>query len=375
MQAALFFSQQLLEISYGAGHPFEVERLADVLRLCRALDLLPWEGSPLEPAEADRSEITRFHLPAYIDALEHADSLPIRELAAYGVGFGDNPFFPGLWRSCKLIAGGSLSAAKWLIAGGPDLGSRRVFHPGGGLHHARKDRASGFCYVNDPVLAIQEIAASGARVCYVDVDAHHGDGVQEAFYELDTVLTISIHQDGRTIFPGTGFPNEIGRGRGAGYSVNVPLLPGAMDDEYDFFRTEILQPIVDAFDPDVLVTQIGVDSLRDDPLALMNWTLSGLDRFLLWADGTGLPWLALGGGGYRRWNVVRGWSLVWARMLGRTLPRDRPVGTETPLPASWPVHLWDEPPPREMTSDTARRTHLEQVAAVIREMVLSRLQA
>ena len=167
----------------------------------------------------------------------------------------------------------------------------------------------------------------------------------------------------------------LGRGRGAGYSVNVPVLPGATDAEYDFFRTEILTPMVDAFHPDVLVTEIGVDSLRDDPLALLNWTLAGLDRFLLWAQETGLPWLAFGGGGYRRWNVIRGWSLVWARMRERTLPRRRPAGTsDTDLPESWPVELWDEPPQREMTSDAARRKHLDQVCAVLHERVLPRLE-
>ena len=280
MQAALFFSPQLLDISYGAGHPFEVDRLADVLRLCCALGLLPWEGSPVQHAEADRQQIGRFHDAAYVDALESSESLTLQELAGWGIGLGDNPFFHGLWKACRLIAGGSIAAARWLLAGYGEGTVRRAFHPGGGLHHARRDRASGFCYVNDPVLAIQEIVASDRRVCYVDVDAHHGDGVQDAFYEDDAVLTISIHQDGRTIFPGTGFPNEIGRGRGAGYSVNVPVLPGATDAEYDFFRTEILTPMVDAFHPDVLVTEIGVDSLRDDPLALLNWTLAGLDRFL-----------------------------------------------------------------------------------------------
>lgn len=374
ISAALFFSPQILNISYGPGHPFEVERLADVLRLCHAFGLLPSGDSPIAFGPADRSQLECFHTPAYVDALEESESLSVSELMHWGIGMGDNPIFPGLWTACLLTAGGSIEAAGKILVGLDKGECRRAFHPGGGLHHAMKDRASGFCYVNDGVLAIKEMTAAGKRVCYIDVDAHHGDGVQSAFYEDDSVLTISVHQDGRTIFPGTGFPNEIGRGKGEGYSVNVPLLPGAVDSNYEQVLEEIIKPLVETYEPDILVTEIGVDSLRDDPLALLNWTLDGLGHFLDWVAGTGLPWLALGGGGYRRWNVIRGWSLVWAKMLGVELPRRRPEeDSQGRLPESWPHSLFDEPPERTLTTDDSRGKHLEQTFSVLRELVFPRL--
>lgn len=373
-RARLFLAPQLLGYSYGAGHPFQIDRLREVLRLCEALDLLPRDGSPAEPSPATRGEIERCHDAGYIDVLEDPGRLPAHRLAAHGLGHGDNPVFPGLWEACRLSAGGSLAAARWLLEGIRAGEARRAFHPGGGLHHAMRDRASGFCYVNDGVLAIQELADAGLRVCYIDVDAHHGDGVQEAFYEDPRVVTVSIHQDGRTIFPGTGFPNEIGRGAGAGCSVNVPILPGGSDEEYDRFREELVIPLVEAVHPDVLVTEIGVDSLGDDPLAQLEWTLSGLDRFLVWAGSTRLPWLALGGGGYRRWNVIRGWTLVWSRMLEQGLPDRRPAGDRAgALPDAWPWRLWEEPPPRGLTDPATRRRQMGQVLAFLQERILQRL--
>ena len=374
MQAAFFFSRRTLDFRYGPDHPFEVERLADVLRFCSALELLPYEGSPVEFPPCTRQELERFHVPPYVDALERAETLPIRQQFAWGLGSGDNPVFPGLWEACLLTGGGSLSAARWLIEG-LTRGERRVaFHPAGGLHHAHADRASGFCYVNDGVLAIQELVAAGHKTLYVDVDAHHGDGVQEAFYDSDRVLTVSVHQDGRTLFPGTGFPNEIGRGAGTGYAVNVPLMPGADDYEYDLFREEILAPLSEGFSPDVVVTEIGVDSLRDDPLTFLDWTLAGLGRFLDWVASSGLPWLALGGGGYRRWNVIRGWSLVWARMRDAELPRTRPLSDAAGmLPESWPIQIWDEPPPRAICDPTLRRAHLDEVRSVLERLVFPRV--
>jgi acetoin utilization protein AcuC len=373
MESALFFSPAQAELSYGAGHPFQVERLADVMKMCAALGFLG-ERKPVEPAPAVRAELERFHSPAYLDALADAVALGSRERLVWGIGSEDCPVFPGLWESCLLTAGGSLGAARWILEGMRANAVRCAFHPGGGLHHAHVDRASGFCYVNDVVLAIQEITDAGHRVLYVDVDAHHGDGVQEAFYESDRVLTVSVHQDGRTLFPGTGFPNEVGRGAGTGYAVNIPLLPGATDEDYDAVRESLLEPLRARFRPDVLVTEIGVDSMRDDPLTLLDWTLSGLERFLIWAQKGGTPWLAVGGGGYRRWNVIRGWTLVWARMIGAELPDRRPEGDgPRKLPESWPVRLWDEPPPRAICDASMRRAHLEEVRATLDERVLSRM--
>jgi acetoin utilization protein AcuC len=373
MEAALFFSPAQAELSYGAGHPFQVERLADVMRMCAALGYLG-DRKPMRPIAASRLELLRFHSADYLDALARADELSPHERLVWGVGTEDCPAFPGLWESCLLAAGGSLSAARWMLEGLRSGIARQAFHPAGGLHHAHADRASGFCYVNDGVLAIQEFVDAGYRVLYVDIDAHHGDGVQEAFYESDRVLTISVHQDGRTLFPGTGFPNEIGRGAGTGYAVNIPLLPGATDEDYDAVRETLLEPLRAWFLPDVIVTEIGVDSMRDDPLTLLDWTLAGLERFLIWSQRSGTPWLALGGGGYRRWNVIRGWTLVWARMIGAELPDRRPAeDAQGSLPESWPVRLWDEPPPRAICDAGMRRAHLDEVRSTLGELVFSRM--
>lgn len=373
MESALFFSPAQAEYSYGSGHPFQVERLADVMRMCEALGYFA-RVVPTLPSPAVRGDLERFHVPEYIDALENAHRLGPRERLVWGVGTEDCPVYPGLWESCLVTAGGSLAAARWLMDGMRAGTARQAFHPGGGLHHAHAERASGFCYVNDGVLAIQAMVDQGHRVLYVDVDAHHGDGVQEAFYETDRVLTVSVHQDGRTIFPGTGFPNEIGRGAGLGYCVNVPLLPGATDDDYDAVRETILEPLRAWYSPDVIVTEIGVDSLRDDPLTLLDWTLAGLERFLIWTQRGATPWLALGGGGYRRWNVIRGWTLVWARMVGAELPDRRPTGDGPgALPESWPVRLWDEPSPRAVCDATMRRAHLDEVRETLAELVFSRM--
>lgn len=370
MHAAFFFSSRVLRFRYGPAHPFQLERLGDLMRLLRACAFLPREGSPIESHPCARTELEAFHDGRYIDALESTAREGFRELPCFGLGDADNPVFPGLWSYVLLVAGGSIEAARWILSEPVGGEPPRAFHPAGGLHHAHANRASGFCYVNDVVLAIQQFVAAGRRVLYVDIDAHHGDGVQEAFYATDRVLTVSIHQDGRTIFPGTGFPNESGQGVGEGYAVNVPVLPGASDPDYDRFMEEILQPLLEKFRPDILVTEIGVDALRDDPLTLLDWTLGGLDRFLLWADGTGLPWLALGGGGYRRWNVIRGWSLVWARMIRQPIPAERPMADEAgSLPESWPTHLFDEPPPRAICDREMRMTHFDEVQAILAQRV------
>lgn len=371
MRQGFVFRPDFLRFSYGPYHPFQIERLADVARMCRALGLLPLGDSPMPFPEATRTEIERFHDPSYLDALEAETELSPHEQLRWGLGTGDNPVFDGLWESCLLTAGGSLQAARWLLDGAARGEKRRVFHPAGGLHHAHRARASGFCYVNDGVLAIQEMVNAGWKVCYIDVDAHHGDGVQEAFYDTDRVLTLSIHQDGRTLYPGTGFVEEVGEGEGRGYSVNVPVLPGSGDPVYDYFIEEIASPVLDRFRPNAIVTEIGVDSLRGDPLTELSWTLAGLDRFLQWAAGTDIPWLALGGGGYNRWNVIRGWTLVWSRMLDRDLPETRPLADdEGRLPGSWPEQMWIEENEHDPGNPETCLLQVRRVRAAVEDLVL-----
>jgi acetoin utilization protein AcuC len=188
-------------------------------------------------------------------------------------------------------------------------------------------RASGFCHINDGVLAIHACLREGKRVAYVDIDAHHGDGVQYAFYDRPDVLTVSIHQTGATIFPGTGFVDEIGSGPGRGTSINLPLLPGAGDDVYERAADGILLPVVERFAPDVLVTQLGADALIGDRVASLGMSLGRFEQLVRQFASLDIPWLALGGGGYELSNVARAWTLAWAAILDVALPDE--------LPESW----------------------------------------
>jgi acetoin utilization protein AcuC len=218
--------------------------------------------------------------------------------------------------------GSALLGAKILI----DDPSLPVFSYSGGLHHGGPDLASGFCVFNDAAVAIAWLEKQGKRVAYVDIDVHHGDGVQAAFYETDRVLTISLHQDGRTLFPGTGFISEQGVGDGEGFSVNVPLPPLTDDNTYLYAFREIVPELLHRFEPDVLVTQLGVDTHFSDPLANMSLTTRGHEQLFRDFRQVNLPWLALGGGGYALDVVPRSWTLALAVMADSELPRDLPAG-------------------------------------------------
>ncbi|CAO0823628.1 hypothetical protein DFAR_3800050 [Desulfarculales bacterium] len=202
-----------------------------------------------------------------------------------------------------------------------------AFNISGGMHHAMASRASGFCYVNDAAVVIKSLLARGLRVAYIDIDAHHGDGVQWAFYDSNQVLTISLHQHPATLFPGIGSVEEMGCNNGRGFSVNIPLWPDTDDDIYIKCFEEIVPPVIEAFQPDFFVTQLGVDTFLADPLANLNLTTNGFGHCLkLIRDMAMGRWIALGGGGYHVINVARGWTLAWAVMLGREddLPRELP---------------------------------------------------
>jgi acetoin utilization protein AcuC len=189
----------------------------------------------------------------------------------------------------------------------------------GGWHHAHAARASGFSYLNDAVVAINLLLSRGLRVAYVDLDAHHGDGVQEAFYDTNRVLTISLHEIGKDFFPYTGSVKELGVGAGYGYAVNVPLAPHSDDLVFEQAFRQVVEPMLEVFAPDVLVTQMGMDILRTDPLTRLELTTGSVDFAARTFLQTGLPWVALGGGGYDKLNSARGWTVLWAAMSGQTL--------------------------------------------------------
>jgi acetoin utilization protein AcuC len=324
------------EFDFGPEHPFKVYRLQLVHALMEAYGLTELEGVYLlEPREATVEEALSFHDSGYLEVLRLADGgMWVPNLFEHGLGPGDNPVFPGVYRWAMLIAGASIAAAKELI----NDRAKVAFNIAGGLHHAMPARASGFCHINDVVLAINKLLERFSRIAYVDIDAHHGDGVQHAFYSTDKVLTISTHESGYYLFPGTGFVDEIGEGAGRGYAVNIPLLPGAQDDTLLISLGEIILPLLEAYRPQGLVTQLGVDTFRSDPLTSLGFTTNGFLRAVEAFKSLGIPWLALGGGGYDVGNVARAWALAWAAMNGIELPDEIPDSWRG-LAAQYGVHL------------------------------------
>ena len=327
MKKAFIYSDSFGAFSYGAAHPMRPARLKATYDLINFLSLLDAPDIDLvEARAATEAEIQSFHTPEYLKALKEADSgIPPPNGPAHALGMGDNPVFNGVFTWSALTSGASIQAAELVASGKAEV----AFNIGGGLHHAMNDHASGFCYLNDPVLAINYLLAQGKRVAYVDVDAHHGDGVERAFYNTDKVLTISIHESGRYLFPGTGFTDEIGTGKGLGYAVNVPLPPSAGDGLFVEGFKRIVPPFIDAFRPDVLVTQLGVDAMKSDPITHLELTTNGFEEMVRIFKEMNIPWVALGGGGYDLDNVARCWTLAWAIMAGvelaDQLPQDASV--------------------------------------------------
>lgn len=322
MRNCLIDPRTLLRFDFGPLHPFKVYRLGLTYGLMEAFGLTNGPSIyTLEPREATEEEALLFHTAGYLEVLRLADTgLWVPNLFSHGLGTSDNPVFPGVYEWGMRVAGGSIECAEEILAGRAQV----AFNPAGGLHHAMPSRASGFCHINDAVLAIHALLKEEKRVAYVDIDAHHGDGVERAFYTTDRVLTISIHQSGYTLFPGSGFANEIGEGKGRGYAVNVPLLPGARDDAFERAFDAVVLPFLEAYAPDVLVSQLGADALLGDRVAGLGMSLREYERLVGHLRALERPWLALGGGGYDLGNVVRAWTLAWATMNDVVLPDEIP---------------------------------------------------
>lgn len=321
-KTAFIYTDKFLKFDYGDSHPLRISRLKLAYELIKAYGLLTLPNTSLiESRDATDDELCLFHSEKYIEFLKIANMGKSTWAAyGYGLGYGDNPVFKGLLDWSRLLTGSSLQATDMVERGDADI----AFNISGGLHHAAKSKASGFCYVNDPVIAIKYLLKKGKRVAYIDIDAHHGDGVQDAFYDSDRVLTISIHETGRILFPGTGNETEIGFGEGEGYSINVPMPPYSDDEIFLYAFNEIVPSAIDKFKPDIIVTQLGVDSFRSDPLAHLNITTNGFCEALAKIKVMSKKWVALGGGGYDVDNVARGWTLAWAIMNGMELPDQIP---------------------------------------------------
>ncbi|HBT83633.1 MAG TPA: acetoin utilization protein AcuC [Desulfuromonas sp.] len=321
-RCAFVYSSRFDDVSYGDDHPFKVARYRLAYELIRELELLAPPGvTVVESPLADEAELLRFHRADYLEKLREFSLDPDpRADFRYGLGDIENPVFPGLYAWARTVCGGTLEATRRLATGEV----RSAFNMAGGWHHAHAAKASGFSYLNDAVVAIQWLVQQGLRVAYVDIDAHHGDGVQEAFYDSSQVLTISLHETGDDFFPHTGYSRELGHGPGYGYAVNIPFLRHADDRLFRRAFDAVVMPLLKSYRPDVLVSQFGVDSLRTDPLTRLEMTTAVIEDTARTLRSLGLPWLALGGGGYDKVNVACSWALVWGVMSGRAVPDTLP---------------------------------------------------
>ena len=238
-----------------------------------------------------------------------------------GLGTEDNPVFKGMYQYAWEASSGTYEGAMMLYKGS----TRFVFNPFGGFHHAGRDYAEGFCYINDIAVAIAEFIRKGQKVAYVDIDAHHGDGVQDAFYETDRVLTISLHESGETLYPGTGSETETGTKEGIGYNVNIPLRAGTDDEVYLLAFESLVPSLIESFKPDIVVANIGCDTHRDDPLAHLSLTSNGYKKVISIINDLSPKILALGSGGYNLFKTAALWTLAWATFCGLQ-PQDLHTG-------------------------------------------------
>ncbi|MFD3745122.1 acetoin utilization protein AcuC [Nocardia sp. NPDC058633] len=326
------WTERFLGYTWSPEHPMKPARLKYTMSLAKSLGLL--DGvEPLSPDAATRSDLMRVHSGSYIDAVCRAgQGPPTPEDALHGLGTADNPVFPHMHEAASVIVGGTLAAAREIAAGR----TRRAVSIGGGMHHAMPDSAAGFCVYNDAAIAISWLLDHGFdRIAYLDVDVHHGDGVQRAFYADPRVLTVSMHQHPATLWPNTGWPEETGVGAAEGTSINLALLPGTRDAQWLRGFHAVVPGAVAAFRPQIIISQCGVDTHREDPLADLELTVDGQRAAFLamrdladeYAEGR---WLAIGGGGY---GVVRVVPRAWTHLLAAAL--DRPLAPDTPVPADW----------------------------------------
>ena len=319
----------------GPDHPLNPLRRLLAADLVRACGLLEDDAvAVIEAGPASDAQIERVHAPAYVAAVRRFSGTPALaaswEAGQWGLAAaGDTPAFAGMHEAAAQICGASVAAAMAVWEGRAD----QAFSPQGGLHHAFANRAAGFCVYNDPAVAIQAVLDAGAeRVAYIDIDVHHGDGTQWIFYDEPRVLTCSVHESGRYLFPGTGFIEERGGPAAPGSAVNIPLPPHAGDGPYVRAVTDVIAPAVRAFAPDVIVTQNGADPHHADPLAHIQVSLGALPEVYgvlreVAAEAAGGRHIALGGGGYTFDVVPRAWTLLFAGMTGAELPDE--------LPADW----------------------------------------
>ena len=313
-KAVFIYSSELEKYHYPPEHPFNTIRAKRVRETVNSMGLLSGSNtSEVAPIPAERMVLKKFHTARYLHALQAASRghwTP--EALEMGIGTEDCPIFKGLYEYTVLATGGTLVGASLILSGEAEI----TFNPSGGYHHAHPERAGGFCYINDVALACMVLAEQGQRVLYLDVDVHAGDGVARAFYDRADVMTISFHQNPKTLFPGTGFEDETGTGPGTGYCVNVPLPVGTYDKAYMKAFKSIALPLMTAYQPDVIVFELGADALAGDPLAHLRLTNNVYVKIINHLLSFNKPILTTGGGGYHVENTVRAWALAWSVFCG-----------------------------------------------------------
>ena len=375
MKSAFIYTDAYLDYDYGPAHPLRIVRLKLTYDLINGYGLLDLPSVQFIPTiKAEEKDLAVFHSEEYLNILKQANEGHFTEDAfLYGLGPGDNPIFPGLLDWSLLVTGATLQAVDFVVSGKGEV----AFNIAGGLHHAMRSRASGFCYINDPVIGMMQLLSWGKRVAYIDIDAHHGDGVQKAFYESSQVLTISLHETGCTLFPGTGFEYEIGEGEGEGYSVNLPFPPHADDELYVWAFEEVVPELLHVFRPDIVVTQLGADTFYDDPLTTLDLSILGYERVLKRIKGLAPRWVALGGGGYNISNVARAWTLAWAIMNGVELNEKLPgsFSKEAMKIGIEERELRGRPRTPLHSQSKENRAEMERVVHYIKETVLPKVKS
>ncbi len=353
-KTALIYTNKYQSYNFGPQHPLRPLRIKLTYSLMEKLNLFNNERLEVfEPSPATQKEIERAHDPKYVEIVKKLSENPMDRSVQpylYGLGTGDTPVFKGMYEASALVCGASLLAADMVWQ---DNDITIAFNPAGGLHHAHKKKASGFCIFNDIAVAIHHLKnlKNDIRIVYLDIDCHHGDGVQGLFYDDPNVLTISFHESGKFLFPGTGNPKEVGEGAGKGFSINFPLLPGTDNRMFRKLFRYCVPRILEAYAPDVLLTQLGVDMYFNDPLTQMGLSISiyrdiAQTLYTSAHDYCQNKWIAVGGGGYLMTVVPRAWTLFLARMLNVELKNELPVEwvnqvkEEVPHETT-PYLLWD----------------------------------
>lgn len=335
--SAVLYDESLLEYKFSDDHPLNPVRVDLTMRLATAFEVVGEGGlEVVAPPVASDELLASIHTGDYIETVMATSRNPTRLDLAHGLGSDDNPTFEGMHTAGAHVVGATVEAAR-RVWEGEQLHAASI---AGGLHHAMPDRASGFCVYNDVAVAIQWLLDHGARcVAYVDIDVHHGDGTQAAFWNDPRVLTISVHETGQMLFPGTGFPKEIGGEGAEGNAVNLALPPGTGDAGWLRAFHAVVPPLIREFQPDILVTQHGCDSHQSDPLAHLQLTIDGQRASYealhdLAHEVCAGKWLVTGGGGYALVEVV---PRAWAHLLG--IVAGRPIEPESPTPSQWRAYV------------------------------------